>query len=268
MPPAADLRPAAAQPGTISRGPGPGTRADGAASATGGPPTTRVGNIVGHAHAAYLFPEPDTPSRDKPGRAWDFASGSGRWRPRPGLGLLAQLPQNLRAVRDIDGGLEHLGHRVEGVAVVAEVDLHAANVDVRAALAAQLLHLAQRLRLRRKVEAVGARRDRPGPGSRGALVGQPAPEFGERHHLDQAGREYLGALRPAGQRGARRPPDQRQPDLRQRRRSGRARRTNGGRLLWSNGPSSSDDDCPFVRIRLRRRGRAGRSGQAFTAPSG
>ena len=191
-----------------------------------------------------------------------------RGRARPRAGLLAQLLQELRRVGDVARRLERLGQRGEGVTVVAEVDLHAADVDVGAALGAQFLHLAQGLGLGRQEEAVRARGHRPGPRPGGTLVGMPAPGFGERQRLHQAGRDALLALRLAGERGAH------AVDRRGRRLSGagdcceqRPARTSGRRAIWWRERAPADHGRRPVSIWLPyRRARRGRLAEGRTRP--
>src|SRR5690606_38243232 len=133
-----------------------------------------------------------------------------------------------------------------GVPVVAEIDLHAADVDVGPPRPLQFEHLAQGLLLGFEVEALRTRGDGPGPRLRGTLLGEPAPGFGERHRLDQTGRNALGALRLAGERGA------------------QAGDRTGVRLIGDDDDGERERDEPAA---PRRWGRAGEHGRIMTARS-
>ena len=86
--------------------------------------------------------------------------------------------------------------------MIAEVDLHAANVDVRAAARLQLPDLVQRLPFGRQVVGRRARGHGPGPGLGAAVFGQPAARFRERDGAHEALRNSFGAFGLVGDRAA------------------------------------------------------------------
>lgn len=76
-----------------------------------------------------------------------------------------QLLQELRRIGDIGCGVEGLGQRFEGVRMIAEIDLHTADIDVADAAPLQGLHCADGRGARRIEFARPFGGDRPGPGN-------------------------------------------------------------------------------------------------------
>jgi len=122
-----------------------------------------------------------------------------RGRSRPGPGLDAQALQITRAISDVSSWVQRLVQRFEGLAVIAEVNLHAADVDVGPASRLQLADLAQRILLGGQEEAVSARSDGPGPSLAVATLGQPAARLRKGDRVHQSRWNALRPLRLVGE---------------------------------------------------------------------
>ena len=124
----------------------------------------------------------------------------GRARPRPGV--LAQTLQEPRSIGDVAGRVERLVQGCEGVGVIAEIDLHAADINVRAAARLQLPNLVQRLTFGLQVVGRRARGHGPWPSLGAPVLGQPAARLRERDGPHQPLGNALGALGLIGDRPA------------------------------------------------------------------
>jgi hypothetical protein len=100
--------------------------------------------------------------------------------PVPGAGLLLQPLQIACTIGDIPPGLECLVQAGEGVGVVHQVDLHAADVDVALARGPQSLDMCNSFALGGEVATVARIVDGPRPSRGTALVTIVAARFGDR----------------------------------------------------------------------------------------
>ena len=97
------------------------------------------------------------------------------YRTGPGISFLAKLHQESCRIGHIIDGIERFFQVCEGLAVIMQIYLHAADIDIPHALALEFAHGADRCLFRGQVAPLAAGRYRPRPGSIFPAVLIPPP---------------------------------------------------------------------------------------------
>ncbi len=147
---------------------------------------------------AKVKPPGVVPGGEDPGavRHAKFGGGgmvaAGRRDPR--AGFLIQFLEEIGGIPGVRRRIERLGEVAEGIAVIAQIDLHAADVDAVHPARLQGLDRGDRGADRREVTPLPLGINCPGPGNLCLPLRIPAPGFGQGDRLHQAMRNALGAL--------------------------------------------------------------------------